>query len=129
MTFSFGAPTIGGIQVTTAILALVTAGALALAGLPTVGEGCLFGAAVVMVNLYLLAAIGRFLLAAAGRQDFRAKLRIVAAPLKLLIYVGLIYLLLSGTHIDAIGFGLGILTQLIAIVIETGRASLQGAIG
>ena len=69
---------------------------------------------------------------AAGRVECRsfraaAKLGALAIPLKLFIIVGLVYLVFTRAHIDGMGFGVGVLTQMAAIIIETGRASLRGA--
>ncbi len=47
--------------------------------------------------------------------------------MKLLIVVGLVYLIFTRARVDGMGFGVGVLTQMAAIIIETGRASLLGA--
>jgi hypothetical protein len=41
------------------------------------------------------------------------------------VVIGLIYLVFTRAHIDGLGFGFGVLTQMTAIIIETGRASLR----
>ena len=48
----------------------------------------------------------------------------MAIPLKMLIVVGLVFLVFRRTNIDGVGFALGVLTQMTAAIIETGRASL-----
>jgi hypothetical protein len=52
---------------------------------------------------------------------------VLAIPLKMLLVLGLVYLLFTQTKIDGLGFGLGVLTQMTAAIIETGRASLRGS--
>ena len=47
--------------------------------------------------------------------------------MKLFIVVGLVYLVFARVGIDGIGFGVGVLTQMAAIIIETGRASVRVA--
>jgi hypothetical protein len=47
----------------------------------------------------------------------------VIAPMKLLLFVGAAYLIISRLHVDLPGFVLGAVTQLTAIFIETGRVS------
>ncbi|MGH7948288.1 MAG: hypothetical protein ACREQF_03580 [Candidatus Binataceae bacterium] len=90
--------------------------------------GCLVGGAVVMVNFWVLAGLGRSLLAAVGGHGGAgAKLAALAIPLKLLILAGLLYLLAMRFQIHALGFGLGVLTQMAAIIIETGRVSMRQA--
>jgi hypothetical protein len=91
--------------------------------------GCLLGGAVVMVNLYLLAILGRVLMAAAGEGGAGAVtwLGALVLPLKLLLFVGLLYLVFTRVRIDALGFALGVLTQLAAVIIETGRVSTRTA--
>jgi hypothetical protein len=52
---------------------------------------------------------------------------VLAIPLKLLLIVGLVYMLFKRVHVHALGFGAGVLTQLLAISIETWRASKSPA--
>ena len=103
MVFSWSIPTIASIQRTNFVL--------------------------VIANLWILSALGGLLLAAssAGVSGAAAKLGALAIPLKLFIIVGLVYLVFTRARIDGGGFGLGVLTQMAAIIIETGRASLRGA--
>jgi hypothetical protein len=133
MTLSFGIPSIGAIQRANAVLVAALAGILALAGMRDVAFGCVLGGAIVILNLYLLTILGRVLISAAAGAEggSRARMGAFVLPLKLLMYAGLIYLVLSWAHVAparfGLGFGLGVLTQFVAIVIETGRASLRGA--
>lgn len=126
---SWSVPTIASIQRTNFALVVLSAGVLALFASPPVAIGCLLGGAVVIANLWILAALGGLLLSAAGAglSGAAAKLGVLAIPLKLLIIVGLVYLVFTRARIDGLGFGIGVLTQMAAIIIETGRASLRGA--
>jgi hypothetical protein len=123
VAFSGRIPTIASIQRTNLLVLVITAGVLA--GIYTTASAiaCLLGGVVVIGNLYLLGMLGRFALAAAEGGGSGAKLGLAALPLKLLIVAGLVYLLFSSLHIDGLGFGLGVLTQVTAIIIETGRAA------
>ena len=129
MTLSWSIPTIASIQRTNFILVVVSASILALFASASVAVGCMVGGAVVIANLWILSALGGLLLAAssAGVSGAAAKLGALAIPLKLFIIVGLVYLIFSRARIDGMGFGIGVLTQMAAIIIETGRASLRGA--
>lgn len=120
-------PTIAGIQRVTAI----TAGALSLLLLawasPAAAIGCAVGGAVMIANLFLLAFVGRWIVAVASQSGGANRLGIVAAPLKLLFIVTVVALLLSRTDINVPGFVLGVLTQPGAIFIETWRVSARAA--
>lgn len=125
--FSGRIPTIASIQRTNAILAAVTAAVLAYFLSPASALACLLGGAVVIGNLFILSMLGRFALAAAGGGGTATRFALAAIPLKLLLLTGLVYLVFSSWRIDGLGFGLGVLTQFTAIIIETGRASLGKA--
>ena len=129
MELSWSVPTIASIQRTNFLLVVVSAAILALFASASAGIGCLLGGAVVIANLWILSALGGLLLAAsrAGVSGAAAKLGALAIPLKLFIIIGLVYLVFSRARIDGMGFGFGVLTQMAAIIIETGRASLRGA--
>ena len=121
-------PTIGTIQRTNVILVALSALVLGWLDSPAAAIGCLLGGFVVIANLYVLAGLGRVLLAIAdGGGSATAKLGMLAIPFKLLMVVGLVYLLFSRAHVNGVGFGVGVLTQLLAIIIETGRAAMQAA--
>ena len=126
MTFSGRIPTIAAIQRTNVILIAVAAAMLAILDSPNAAIGCLIGGFVVVANLWVLSALGGLLLAAAGAgiSGSAARLGVAAVPLKMLIVVGLVYLVFRHGHIDGLGFGAGVLTQMAAIIIETGRAAL-----
>jgi hypothetical protein len=129
MVFSWAVPAIASIQRTNFILVIVSAAILAFFASIAVAIGCLLGGVVVIANLWILYALGGLLLAAssAGVSGAAARLGALAIPLKLFIIVGLVYLVFSRARIDGMGFGFGVLTQMAAIIIETGRASLRGA--
>jgi hypothetical protein len=126
MMLSGNVPSIAAIQRTNAVLIAVTAALLGAFYSPRAALGCVLGGAVVMANLFVLAIIGRLALAvASGGASSAAKLGTLAIPLKLFVVIGLIYLVFTRAHIDGLGFGFGVLTQMSAIIIETGRASLR----
>ena len=129
MALSWSVPAIGSIQRTNFILVILSAALLALFASRHAAVGCLLGGVVVIANLWILAALGGLLLAAssAGLSGGAARLGMLAIPLKLFIIVGLVYLVFTRARIDGMGFGFGVLTQMAAIIIESGRASLRGA--
>ncbi|HEY6300598.1 MAG TPA: hypothetical protein VIW95_13240 [Candidatus Binatus sp.] len=128
MASSWSIPTIASIQRTNFILVVVSSSILALFASTPASVGCMIGGAVVIANLWILSALGGLLLAAssAGVSGAAAKLGALAIPLKLFIIVGLVYLIFTRACLDGMGFGIGVLTQMAAIIIETGRASLRG---
>ena len=127
MNLSWNMPTIAAIQRTNLILVAIFAALLAYFASPQAAVGCILGGAVVIANLFALAIIGRIALAvASGGASAAAKLGTLAIPLKLFLVISLIYLVFTHAHIDGLGFGFGVLTQMTAIIIETGRASLRG---
>jgi len=120
-------PAISAIQRTNLILVAAAASALALLDSAAAAVGCLVGGAVVIANLYLLNLLGRAVIADSGGGAMAHRAGALAIPLKLLLGVVLVYLILARAHIDALGFGAGVLTQLLAISIETWRASMRSA--
>jgi len=127
MTLPGNMPTIAAIQRTNAVLIVVTSALLGALYSPAAGLGCVLGGAVVMANLFVLAIIGRLALAvASGGASSAAKFGTLAIPLKMFVVIGLIYLVFTHVAIDGLGFGFGVLTQMTAIIIETGRAFLRG---
>ena len=120
-------PSIPAIQRTNLILVAATALMLALLDSVAAGVGCLLGGAVVIANLYVLAVLGRAMLAAAGGGAMAHRAGVLAIPLKLLLMVVLVYLVFEHVRVDPLGFGAGVLTQLLAISIETWRASMRSA--
>jgi len=127
---SWSVPAISSIQRTNVVLVAIIAAILALFASPASAIGCLLGGAVVIANLWILAALGRLLVGAAGAGISKgaARLGALAIPMKLFIVVGLVYLVFSRAHVDGMGFGIGVLTQMAAIIIETGRASVRNSV-
>ena len=126
---SWSVPTILSIQRTNVVLVALSAAILALFSSAQSASGCLLGGAVVIANLWILAAIGRVILAAsgAGISKGAARLGALAIPMKLFIVIGLVYLVFSRVGVNGMGFAVGVLTQMAAIIIETGRASVRVA--
>ncbi len=116
-------PAIGAIQRTNAIIACAAALLLFIFRSQAAALSCLLGAGVVILNVFLLTFVVRILLARAvggAGSTWGA----IALPIKLVLFIGLVYLTLFHTGIDGIGFGVGVLTQMIAVLIETARANL-----
>jgi len=124
---SWSVPTISSIQRTNVVLVALSAAILVLFSTAQSATGCLLGGAVVIANLWILAAIGRVILAAsgAGISKGAARLGALAIPMKLFIVIGLLYLVFAHAGVDGMGFAIGVLTQMAAIIIETGRASVR----
>jgi hypothetical protein len=124
---SWSVPAISSIQRTNVVIVAISAAILALFASPASAIGCLLGGAVVIANLWILAALGRLLIGAAGAGISKgaARLGALAIPMKLFIVVGLVYLVFTRARVDGMGFGIGVLTQMAAIIIETGRASVR----
>jgi hypothetical protein len=120
-------PTIAGIQGVTAVMTAMLSVALLATVSPAAAVGCAVGGAVMIANFFLLAFVGRWIVAVATQSGGANRLGIVAAPLKLLFIVTVVALLLSRTHINVPSFVLGVLTQPGAIFIETWRASARAA--
>jgi hypothetical protein len=125
----FSVPTIVSIQRTNFALVVVSTAILGLFASGSAAAGCLMGGAVVIANLWILSALGSLLLSASssGLSGSAAKLGVLAIPLKLFIIIGLVYLIFTSAKVNAMGFGIGVLTQMLAIIIETGRASVRSA--
>ena len=120
-------PTIAGIQGMTAVITAMLSVALLATVSTAMGVGCAVGGAVIIANLFLLAFVGRWIVAVATQSGGANRLGIVAAPLKLLFIVTVVAWLLSRTNINVPGFVLGVLTQPGAIFIETWRVSARAA--
>jgi len=124
---SWSVPAISSIQRTNVVLVALSAAILAVFSTAQSAIGCLLGGAIVIANLWILAALGRMILAAsgAGISKGAARLGALAIPMKLFIVVGLVYLVFAHAGVDGMGFAIGVLTQMAAIIIETGRASVR----
>jgi len=115
-------PTLSEIQRTSLILLAVGALLLQLTVSTDASIGCLVGGGVVIANLFILSLIGR-LLSAGAAAGSGPKLGAVAIPLKLLLIAALVYAVFAHFKIAAIGFAVGVSSQVIAILIETARAA------
>ncbi len=118
-------PTLRSIQVTNFALVLASASLMAYFVSRAAAIGCLVGGGVVIVNMLLLAVLGRFALSAARQSGGVSRLGLIALPLKVALVVGLIYVVFARIHIDGLGFATGVLTQMTAIIIETGRTNFR----
>ena len=118
-------PTVAGIQRATAIVAVLVALALALGLSSAAALASLLGAAVMMVNLYLLAVLGRLILALGDQGGAGGALGVVLAPFKMLLIIAAVYLIIRSGRVNLPGFGAGLLTQFAAIFIETWRVSAR----
>jgi len=124
MTGGDAIPTLGQIQRANAILLAAAGVLLLLLVSPTASLSCIMGGGFVIANLFVLGWLGRLLLATAAGGG-GAGLAVIALPLKLLLVGGLIYLVFARIGVDALGFGIGVATQLGAIMLETWRASIR----
>lgn len=123
---AWGVPKVSSIQHTNVIILASSSSVLAVFLSSSAALGCLLGGAVVIGNLYLLSILGRVAISiASGGSAGAVRLGVLAIPLKLLIVVGLLYLVFKSVPVDGLGFGLGVLTQMAAIIIETARASTR----
>jgi len=114
-------PTLGEIQRLNAILLAVAGLILLLMVSPATSLSCVVGGGFVIANLFILNWLGQLIVAAAARSA-QSPLSMIAIPLKLLLFGGLIYLALAKTGIDGVGFGVGISTQPVAVIVEALRA-------
>lgn len=117
-------PTIAGIQRMTRILAAIATVILAVTVSAAAAISCAIGAALMIANLLLLAIVGRAIVAMA-QGGAGSKLGVILAPIKLFLFVAVVYILIAYTHLNLQGFMLGALTQILAIFIETWHASAR----
>jgi small-conductance mechanosensitive channel len=115
-------PSLGEIQRSNLILLAIGSLALQLTVSTDASIGCLIGGAVVIGNLFVLSLVGRSLCAGAAAGS-GSKLGAVAIPLKLLLIAALVYAVFARFKIDAIGFAVGVSSQVLAILIETARVA------
>jgi len=118
---SFNVPSLSKIQRTNMFLVAVLGTALLILRSPAASLACVLGGGIVILNLFLLGLMGRLLLVGAV-GGASAALRATAIPFKLLLLVLLVYLVFTQTSVDPIGFSLGVLSQLVAVLIETALA-------
>jgi hypothetical protein len=124
---NWAVPTIRGIQRTTGILAAISTGVLALAASAAAALSCAVGAALMIANLFLLTIVGRAIIALA-QGGAGNKAGVILAPMKLFLFVAVVYILIAYTHLNLQGFMIGVLTQIVAIFIETWHASTRAVL-
>ncbi len=124
---NWAVPTIGGIQRMTGILAAIATVILAIAASTAAALSCAVGAALMIGNLFLLTIVGRAIIALA-QGGAGNKAGVILAPMKLFLFVAVVYILIAYTHLNLQGFMIGVLTQIVAIFIETWHASTRGVL-
>jgi hypothetical protein len=119
-------PTIAGIQRAAAILTLICATLMLFVVSAHAAISSAIGGGLMIANLYLLVVVGKAIVSlAAGSGGTVAKIGAVIAPLKLLVFMLVTYLVITRLRVDLFGFMLGVLTQFAAIFIETGRVAIR----
>src|SRR5690348_14001960 len=99
-------PTIGGIQRTTGIIAGFATVILAVFTSTSAALSCVIGATLMIGNLFLLTIVGRAIVALAQGGGGN-KAGVVLAPMKLFLFVGVVYILVAYTHLNLMGFMIG----------------------
>ena len=117
-------PTVEAIQRTTVVVALLAAVVLLIEASPAIAVSCILGAALMVANLFALSWIVRAIFALARQAGGATALGLIAAPMKMLLLAGVVYLLIESGRLNLPGFIAGTLTQFVAIFIEVGRTSL-----
>jgi hypothetical protein len=120
-------PTIGGIQRTTGIVAAIATVMLAIFASSAAALSCAVGATLMIGNLFLLMIVGRVIVALAEGGTGN-KAGVILAPMKLFLFVGVVYILIAYTHLNLTGFMIGAMTQIVAIFLETWHASSRGSL-
>jgi hypothetical protein len=115
--------TIARIELTTAIVGAVATAVLYICTDPTIAIGAAAGCAFIVVNLFLLAIVGRGIIAAGRVSGSLSILGLLLIPLKLAFFIGVSYVLVSRLGINPVAFVLGVLTQPVAMLIEVWRAA------
>jgi len=119
-------PTIAGIQRATAILTLICSALMLFLVSAHAAISSAIGGVLMIANLYLLMVVGKAIVGlAAGSSGAVAKLGAMIAPLKLLFFMLVVYLVITRVGVDLLGFMLGVLTQFAAIFIETVRVAMR----
>lgn len=117
-------PTIAGIQRATGILAALATVILAVTVSAAAAISCAVGATLMIANLFLLTVVGRAIIAMV-QDGAGSKVGVILAPMKLFLFVGVVYILIAYTHLDLRGFMIGAVTQIVAIFVETWHAATR----
>ena len=117
-------PTIRAIQITTIIIGILLASVLLFEATFASAAGCILGALLMVANLSALSWTVRTMFALARKSGGVSPLGVVAAPLKMLLLAGIVYLIIESGKVNLPGFIAGTLTQFVALFIEVGRSSL-----
>jgi hypothetical protein len=117
-------PTISSIQRTAVVVAMFVAAILLIEASSASAISCILGAALMIANLSALNWTVRVMFALARQGGGATGLGLIAAPLKMLLMVGITYLIIQSGRVNLPGFIAGTLTQFIAIFIEVGRAAI-----
>jgi hypothetical protein len=117
-------PTVEAIQRTTVVVALLAAVVLLIEVSPASAVSCILGAALMVANLFALSWIVRTMFVLARQAGGVTALGLIAAPMKMLLLAGIVFLIVESGRINVAGFVAGTLTQFAAIFIEVGRASI-----
>jgi hypothetical protein len=124
---NWSVPTIGGIQRTTGVIAAIATLMLAIFVSPPAALSCVVGAALMIGNLFLLTIVGRAIVALAQGGGGN-KAGVVLAPMKLFLFVGVVYILVAYTHLNLMGLMIGATTQIVAVFVETWHASSRATL-
>jgi hypothetical protein len=124
---NWSVPTIGGIQRTTGVIAAIATLMLAIFVSPAAALSCVVGAALMIGNLFLLTIVGRAIVALAQGGGGN-KVGVVLAPMKLFLFVGVVYILVAYTHLNLMGLMIGATTQIVAVFVETWHASSRATL-
>jgi hypothetical protein len=121
-----GAPksvTIPGVERTTAIVGVVLTIALYVTAGPAFAFGTITGSTFMIVNFFLLAIVGRAILAMSSGSGGLSLFGILLIPIKLIFFIGVSYLIVRRLEVNLGAFIAGVLTQPAAILIEVGRTA------
>ena len=114
-------PTVGAIQRTTMVVALSTAAFLLIAASPASAVSCILGAVLMVANLFALSWIAQTMFVLARQAGGATTVGLIVAPMKMLLLVGIVFLIVESGRVNIVGFVAGTLTQFAAIFIEVGR--------
>jgi small-conductance mechanosensitive channel len=115
-------PTVGAIQRTTIVVAVLAAAFLLIEASPVSAVSCILGAALMVANLFALSWIVQTMFALARQAGGATAAGLIVAPMKMLLLVGIVFLIVESGRVNIMSFVAGTLTQFVAIFIEVGCA-------